>query len=74
MSNTAERKIKELQKEASHKLLWSRAPKCLWDDCLEVEAYIRSNTDHDIYKLDGEVPKTVMSGETSEISLQTRGV
>ena len=33
-----------------------------------MEAYIRSNTAHEIYKLDGEVPKTVMSGETSDIS------
>ena len=33
-----------------------------------MEAYIRSNTAHNIYKLDGEVPKTVISGETSDIS------
>ena len=67
-SNVAEREIKELKKGAGCKMLWSRAPKCLWDDCLKLEAYIRFNTAHDIYKLDGEVPKTVMSGETSDIS------
>ena len=55
-------------KGAHFKLLQSRAPKCLWDDCLELEDYIRSNTAHKIYKLNGEVPKTVMSGETSDIS------
>ena len=33
-----------------------------------MEAYIRSNTAQEIYKLDWEVPKTVMSGETSDIS------
>ena len=33
-------------------------------DCLELEAYIRTNTAHNIYKLDMEVPKMVMSGET----------
>ena len=33
-----------------------------------MEAYIRSNTAHEIYKLDGEVPKTVISGETSDTS------
>ena len=33
-SNAAEKEIKELKKRASHKLLKSRAPKCLWDDCL----------------------------------------
>ena len=38
--NDAEREIKEHKKGAGHKLLQSRAPKHLWDDCLEVEAYI----------------------------------
>ena len=52
-SNTAERDIKELKKGASCKLLWSRAPKHSRDDCLELKAYLRSNTAHDIYKLDG---------------------
>ena len=67
-SNAAERKIKELKKGGGHKLLQSRAPKCLWDYCLELGVYIRSNTTHEIYKLDREAPKTVMSGDTSDIS------
>ena len=29
---------------------------------------IRSNTAHEICKLDGEVPETIISGETSDIS------
>ena len=66
-SNAAERDITELKKEAGHKLLKSRVPKQLWDDCLELEAYIRSNTAQETYKLDREVPKTVVSGETSDI-------
>ena len=33
-----------------------------------MEAYIRFNTAHEVYKLDGEVPKTIMPGETSHIS------
>ena len=49
-------------------MLQSRAPKHFWDNVLESEAYIRCNTAHDIYKLEREVPKTVMSGETSDIS------
>ena len=40
----------------------------LWDDCLELEFYIRSNTTHEINKLDWEVPEKVMSVETSDIS------
>ena len=66
--NATKRGMKEVQKEANCKLLTSRAPKHLWDDCFEFYAYIRSNAAHDIYKLDREVPETVMSGETSDIS------
>ena len=47
-SNAAEREIKELKKGADHKLLKSKALKQLWDDCIEMKAYIRSNTAHDI--------------------------
>ena len=54
--NAAEREINELKKGAGCKLLKSWAPKQLWDNCLELEAYIRSNTAHGIHKLDGEVP------------------
>ena len=61
-----EREIKELKKAASQMLLQSRAPMHLWDDGLELEVYIRTNTAHNIYKLTAEVP--VMSGETSDIS------
>ena len=56
-SNAAEGEIKELEKGAGCKLLQSRASKCLWDDCLELEAYIRSNTTYDTYKIDDRYPK-----------------
>ena len=46
----------------------SGAPKRLWDDCLEREAYVRSFTAHDIYRLNGQVPETLVSGETADIS------
>ena len=63
-----EREVKELKKGASCKLLWSREPKHLWDNCLELEACIRSNTADEIYKLYGEVPEIVMTVETSGIT------
>jgi len=66
--NAAEREIKELKKGAGRKMLQTKTPRRLWDDCLEYEAYVRSHTAHDIYKLDGEVPETIMSGETADIS------
>ena len=44
------------------------APKRIWDDALEFEAYVISNTALDIYMLQGEFPKTVMLVGTSDIS------
>ena len=46
----------------------SGAPKHLWDHCLEREEYIRSHTANDIFSLNGQVPETVVSGETADIS------
>ena len=67
-SNVAEREIMEHRKEAYSKLIWSNTSKCLQDYCFELKADIRLNTAHDIYKLDKEVPETVMSGEASGIT------
>ena len=58
--NAAKREIKALKKGSGRMLIKSSAPKRLWD-CLELEFYIMSNTAHSIYKLDGEVPETIMS-------------
>ena len=44
------------------------APKRIWEDALEFEYCVRSNTDLDIYMLQGEVPETLMLGGTSDIS------
>ncbi len=43
-------------------------PSRLWDNCLEYDAYVQSHTAHDIFKLDGEVPETIMSCKTADIS------
>ena len=66
--NAAKREIKEVKKGSGRKLIKSGAQKRIWDDCLELESYIKSNTMHGIYKLDGEVPETLMSGKISDIS------
>jgi hypothetical protein len=44
------------------------SPKCLWDHCLELEAYVRSCTSNDIYMTAGQVPETIMTGNTADIS------
>ncbi len=66
--NLAESAIRELKKASGRKMVRAGAPKPLWADCIEYEAYIQSNTAWDIYKLGGETPETVMSGETADIS------
>ena len=67
-SNAAEGVIRELKRGVARKMVESKAPKRLWDDCLELEAYIRSHTAHNIYGLEGEVPQTLVTGETPDIS------
>jgi hypothetical protein len=44
-----------------------RAPKRLWDNCLEREAYVRTFTANNIYKLNGQVPETIVSAKTTNI-------
>lgn len=67
-SNAAEAAIRELKKGVGQQMVRSKAPKRLWDDCLESEAYVRSLTAHEIYKLDRQVPETIVNGETADIS------
>ena len=66
--NSAEREIRELKKGSGRKSVASDSPIRLWDHCLELESFIRSHTAHDIFKLDGRVPETIVSGETADIS------
>ncbi len=49
-------------------MLATGAPRRLWDNCLELEAYIHSHSSNSVYRLDGEVPETYMSGATANIS------
>ena len=66
--NAAEATIKELKKGTGRKMIRTGSPKVLWDDCLELEAEIWSSTASNIFELEGEVPKTVMNGETTNIT------
>ncbi len=43
-------------------------PRQLWDNCLELEANINSNSVTSVYRLDGEDSDTYMSRETADIS------
>ena len=66
--NAAEAMIKELKKGTGRKMIRTGSPKVLWDNCLELEAKIRSSTASNIFELEGEVPKTVINGETTNIT------
>jgi transposase len=66
--NSAESAIRELKKGVGRQMVRTKSPKRLWDHCLEREAYVRSLTAHDIYKLDGQVPETIVMGDTADIS------
>ena len=67
-SNAAEAAIRELKKGSARKMLRKQLPKRMWDYCMELEAYVQSHTANGHPHLKGEVPKTVMSGETADIS------
>jgi len=64
----AEGCIKELKHGSSRKMLKSGSPKRLWDHAIELEALIQSHTAHEIYVLQGQVPETIMTGQTADIS------
>ena len=66
--NAAESAIRELKRGVGRKMVKTGSPKKLWDHCIELEALIRSHTALDIYMLHGEVPETVMLGETPDIT------
>ena len=67
-SNAAESAIRELKKGVARQMVATKAPKVLWDHCVEREAMIRSNTAHAMYQLNGQVPETMVNGETPAIT------
>ena len=46
----AEEGICEIKRGSGRNMTKMKSPKVLWGDCLELEAYIRSNTDMDLCK------------------------
>jgi hypothetical protein len=67
--NAVEGAIHELKRGVGHEMVQSHAPKWLWDhECLEGETLIWSVMAHNIYSLDGQVPQTIVKGETAKNS------
>jgi hypothetical protein len=67
-SNAAEGAIRELKKGSGRDMIREQSPRVLWDHCIERQAYVRSHTAHSIYALEGQVPETMVSGQTPDIS------
>ena len=67
-SNHAENTVRELKQNSARKLLAKKAPKRFWDDCMELEAMIMSHTAYNLWELQGQVPETIMTGQTADIS------
>jgi hypothetical protein len=64
----AEGCIRELKRGSFRKMIRTGSLKCLWNNCLELEAYVCSCTSNDIYMTAGQVPETIMTGNTANIS------
>ena len=64
----AEGTVKQLKHASSRQMLRSGSPKRLWDYSMELAALVRSHIAHDVYMLEGEVPETMMTGQTADIS------
>jgi hypothetical protein len=60
--------IHELKRGVSHKMIKTGSPRVLWDHCIELEALICSSTRNNVYMTNGEVPETIMTGSTANIS------
>jgi hypothetical protein len=64
----AEGCICKLKRGSSRKMLCSGLPKPLWDHSLELEALVRSCTRNGIYMIASQVPETIMTDDTADIS------
>jgi hypothetical protein len=60
--------IRELKCGVSRKMNKTGSPRVLWDHCIELEALICSSTSNSMYMTNGEVPETIMTGSTANIS------
>ena len=64
----AESAIRELKRSALRKQSKAKSPYALWDHSIELESLIRSHTAHGYEELEGQVPETMITGQTADIS------
>ena len=66
--NDAEDGVRELKKGATREMVSKRTPRVLWDHGFEWKAKVISHTARGHYKLHSQVPETVLTGQTPDIS------
>jgi hypothetical protein len=66
--NAAESVIRETKRAAGLKMAMSTCLRQIWDHCIELEAMIWLHTVLDLFELQGQVPETIVSGQTANIS------
>ena len=64
----AEGCIWELKRGVSRMMIRTGSPKQLWDHCIILQVLIRSCTTNSIYTTARQVPETIMTGDTADIS------
>ena len=64
----AEGAIKEINRGSGRKMMRSLSSAKLLDHCIKLKALIKYHTALDIYEVQGEVPDTLLSGKTTDIS------
>ena len=64
----AETAVAELKKGGARAMVSTKCPRLLWDHCFEWRAKVTSHTARSHYKLQGQVPETILTGQTVDIS------
>jgi hypothetical protein len=64
----AEGCIRELKRGVSRLMIRTGSPKQLWDHCIILQALIPSFTTNSMYMTAGQVPETIRTGDTTNIS------
>ena len=67
-ANIAEGVTRELKRTYRHTMTAKNVPEILWDRCIEWCAKVRSLTALNLRILDGQVPETMMTGDTADLS------
>ena len=66
--NDAEGGIREIKQGTRRTMVATHTPAMLWDHCSEWRAKVMSNTARGNYRLQSQVPETMLTGQTSDIS------